>query len=403
VAASCTKAGVVGAPHEAIRGHVRRRIAPKIVVIHSGSARRMSSPASSERFAMPNPFVYKSDQIRVLFGRGSASRLGEEAERLDLSRVMLLCSPNRGALARKIGASLGPRMVGVCDAVRPGMPVGAFDAIIAELRRLDADGFVCIGGGSPVGLAKAAAAATKIPFIAVVTTYSGSEMAARWYLGAGAEERSGQSPHALPASAIYDPDLTLDLPFATSAASCMNAMAHAVESLYAPDANPVVLTMAEEAARRLAAALPRLKADPNDVEARGDALYGAWLAAAFRGSIGLSHNIAQRVRQNFSTEHAQTHAAVLPYAAGFSLAGAPAAREQLARALGASDPAQALYDINVACGIPTGLKDLGLREGDVPRAVEIVARRKFPCPRPCAAADIEKVIRAAFAGAPPRF
>jgi maleylacetate reductase len=237
----------------------------------------------------------------------------------------------------------------------------------------------------------------------VVTTYSGSEMAARWYLGAGADERSGQSPHSLPASAIYDPDLTLDLPFATSAASCMNAMAHAVESLYGPDANPIVETLAEEAARRLAGALPRLKANPKDIAARSDALYGAWLAAAFRASIGLSHNIAQRVRQNFSTEHAQTHAAVLPYAAAFSLAGAPAARERLVRALGASDPARALYDINAACGLSTGLKDLGLREADIPRAVDIVAKRKFPTPRPCSPADIETVIRQAFAGAPPRF
>lgn len=352
---------------------------------------------------MPDPFVYKSDQIRVLFGGGASAELGKETERLGLTRVMLLCSQNRGELARRIGAPLGARMVGVSDASRPGMPVAAFEAIVAELKRLDADGFVCIGGGSPIGLAKAVAAATELPFIAVVTTYSGSEMAARWYLGREADERSGQSSHALPASAIYDPDLTLDLPFATSAASCMNAMAHAVESLYAPDANPIVLTFAEEAVRRLAAALPRLKADPRDTGARGDALYGAWLAAAFRGSIGLSHNIAQRVRQNFSTEHAQTHAAVLPYAAGFSLAAAPAAGTRLARALGATDPARVLYDINVACGLPTGLKELGLHEADIPRAVEIVAKRKFPTPRPCSPAEIEAVLRQAFAGAPPRF
>ncbi len=352
---------------------------------------------------MLDPFVYKSDQLRVLFGRGSVARLGEEAERHKMRRVMLLCSPNRADLARAIAAPLGGRLAGVCAASRPGMPAAAFDEIVGELERLAADGFVCIGGGSPIGLAKAAAAATKIPYIAVVTTYSGSEMAARWYIGTGGDERSGESKAALPASAIYDPDLTLDLPFATSAASCMNAMAHAVESLYAPDANPIVLALAEEAARRIAAALPRLKADARDVAARTDALYGAWLAAAFRASIGLSHNIAQRVRQNFATEHARTHAAVLPYAAGFSLTAAPDARERLVRALAAEDPAQALYDINAGCGLPTALKDLGMGEEDIPRAVDIVAKRKFPCPRPCGPADIEAVIRQAFAGRPPRF
>jgi maleylacetate reductase len=352
---------------------------------------------------MPDPFVYTSDRLRVLFGRGTVARIGEEAERLEMARVMVLCSQGRGELAQSVGERLGSRFAGVSASARPGMPSAAFDAIIADLRRLNADGFVCVGGGSPIGLAKAVAAATEIPFIAVVTTYSGSEMAPRWYIGTGADERSGSSPSALPASAIYDPDLTVGLPFDTTAASCMNAMAHAVESLYGPDANPIVLALAEEAARRIAAALWRLKLDPKDIAARTDALYGAWLAAAFRATVGLSHTIAQRVRQGFGTEHARTHAAVLPYAAAFSLVGAPAAKERLARALGSDDPAQALHGINVACGLPTGLKELGLREQDILRAVEVVAKRKFPCPRPCGPADIETVIRQAFAGQQPRF
>src|SRR5580692_611730 len=221
------------------------RFTPGVVVIHSPGAFRLSFPPmvplSSPSFArsrrMLDPFVYTSDRLRVLFGSGAIARIAAEAEHHKMTRVMLLASRNRGGLARGIAARLGARAVGICDAVRPGMPGAAFDAIVAELERLCADGFVCIGGGSPTGLAKAVAAAIRIPFIAVVTTYSGSEMSSRWYIGAGADERSGASPAALPASAIYDPDLTLDLPFATSAASCMNAMAHAVESLYGPDGN----------------------------------------------------------------------------------------------------------------------------------------------------------------------
>lgn len=352
---------------------------------------------------MLDPFVYTSDRLRVLFGSGAIARIAAEAEHHEMTRVMLLASRNRGGLARGIAARLGARAVGICDAARPGMPRAAFDAIVAELARLRADGFVCIGGGSPIGLAKAVAAATRIPFIAVVTTYSGSEMSSRWYIGAGADERSGASPAALPASAIYDPDLTLELPFATSAASCMNAMAHAVESLYGPDGNPIVLTLAEEAVRLIGAALPRLKANPRDLAARGDALYGAWLAATFRTPVGLSHTVAQRVRQNFATDHARTHAAVLPYAVAFNRPAAPAAMARIARALGASDPARALYDINIACGLATGLKDLGMREEDIPRAVEIVANRTFPNPRVPTAEDIHSLVRQAYAGEPPRF
>jgi maleylacetate reductase len=74
-----------------------------------------------------------------------------------------------------------------------------------------------------------------------------------------------------------------------------------------------------------------------------------------------------------------------------------------ARALGADDQAQALDDVNVSCGLATGLKDLGMRAADIPRAVEVLAQRKFPDPRPVTAADIENLIRQAFAGRPPRF
>jgi len=352
---------------------------------------------------MLDPFVYKSDQLRVLFGRGTVDRLAGEVDFHKMSRVMVLCSHGRGELGQSIAARLGARAAGISNAARPGMPVAAFDQIVADLARLSADGFVCVGGGSPIGLAKAVAAQTRTRFIAVVTTYSGSEMAPRWYIGSGDSERTGQTPHALPATAIYDPDLTLDLPFATSAASCMNAMAHAVESVYSPETNPVVQAMAEEAIRLLGSAFPRLKKNPRDIDARTDALYGAWLAAAFRTPVCLSHNVAQRVRRHFGTDHGPTHAAVLPYAAAFNRPAAPAAMARIARALGTGDPAQALYDINVACGLATGLHELGMREQDIPRAVEIVANRKFPNPRPVTAADIENVIRQAFAGLPPRF
>jgi maleylacetate reductase len=351
---------------------------------------------------MIDPFVYTSDRLRIRFGCGAAASLAAEAEHHGMSRVMLLCSPNRTETARRIAAPLGARLVGVCDGARPGMPAAALDAIVGELERLAADGFVCLGGGSPIGLAKAAAAATKIRFIAMITTYSGSEMSSRWYIGRGADERAGTSPAALPASAIYDPELTLDVPPAISAASGMNAMAHAVESLYGPDANPIVLTLAEEAVRLLGAALPRLAAEPKDLAARTDALYGAWLAAAFRTPVGLSHTLAQRVRQNFGTDHARTHAVMLPYAVAFNRPAAPAAMARMARALGAADPARALYDINVACGLPTGLKDIGLREEDISRAVEIVAKRAFPNPRAATRGEIQGVLEQAFAGRPPR-
>ena len=348
-------------------------------------------------------FTYHSDPIRIVFGAGAISALPAEAEFHKMSRLMVLCSKSRGDFARSVTATIADRCVEVCDASVPNMPRDAFDRVAADIKRLKVDGFVVVGGGSPIGLAKAASVATKIPYIAVVTTYSGSEMAARWRVGVGDQQFGGDDVAALPASAIYDPELILDLPAPMSAASGMNAMAHAVESLYGVDTNPIVQTMAEEAVRRLGANLPRVVDNPRDLAARTDTLYGAWLAANFRAEVGLEHAIAQRVRQWFHLDHAHTHAIATPYAVGFNSAAAPEAMDRIKRALGAPDAARGLYDLNVRLGLPTGLKGLGMREEDIAKAVEVVSAVRITHPRSVSKADLAEIIRQAFFGEPPRF
>jgi maleylacetate reductase len=351
----------------------------------------------------PGRFTYRSDPVRIVFGAGAIAALRAEAEFHKMSRLVVLCSKSRSDFARRATASMGDLVVGMSDTAVPNMPREAFDRTIADLKRHGADGFVVIGGGSPIGLAKAAAATTGIPYIAVVTTYSGSEMAARWRIGVAADRITGEGPAALPATAIYDPELTLDLPVRTSAASGMNAMAHAVESLYGIDTNPVVETMAEEAVRLLGSSLPRMVQNPRDLAARTDVLYGAWLAANFRSEVGLEHAVAQRVRQWFNLDHAHTHAIATPYAIGFNATAAPAAMNRIKRALGVDDAARGLYDLNVRLGLPTGLKDLGMHADDIGKAAEVVSAVEISHPRPVSKADLLNVIGQAYAGAPPRF
>jgi maleylacetate reductase len=352
---------------------------------------------------MISGFTYRSDPIRIVFGAGAIAALRAEADVHTMSRLIVLCSASRADLARRVTASVADRCAGICDASQPNMPRAAFDRVMDDIKRFNADGFIVFGGGSPIGLAKAAAAATKLPYIAIVTTYSGSEMAARWRIGIAGNQQSGDDVAALPATAIYDPDLTLDLPLRMSAASGMNAMAHAVESLYGVDTNPVVQTMAEEAVRRLGASLPRVIDNPRDLTARTDVQYGAWLAANFRAEVGLEHAIAQRVRQWFDLDHAHTHAIATPYAIGFNAKAAPEAMERITRALGVPDAARGLYDLNVRLGLPTGLKGLGMREEDIGKAVEVVSAVTITHPRAVSKSDLAEVIRQAYFGEPPRF
>jgi maleylacetate reductase len=348
-------------------------------------------------------FTYHSDPVRVMFGAGAVAALRAEADFHKMSRLLVLCSKSRIDFARRATAAAADRIVGFCDASAPNMPQEAYDRILVDIKQFNADACVVVGGGSPIGLAKAVAALAHVPYIAIVTTYSGSEMAARWRIGIADKKATGEGPAALPATAIYDPELTLDLPVRFSAASGMNAMAHAVESLYGIDTNPVVQTMAEEAVRLLGSSLPRTVKNPRDLAARTDLQYGAWLAANFRSEVGLEHAVAQRVRQWLDLDHAHTHAIATPYAIGFNADAAPDAMDRIKRALGVSDAARGLYDLNARIGLPTGLKGLGMREEDIGKAVDVVSAVKITHPKAVSKTDLVNVITQAYAGAPPRF
>lgn len=350
---------------------------------------------------MSDVFAYNPVPPRAVFGYGALDRLPDEVERLSLKRPIVICSPGRVAMGQQIAEQIKPVDAHVCDAGLTGMPEKSHNRVMAEIQSEACDGIIAIGGGSPIGLLKAAAAHTKLPGIAVVTSYSGSEMAANWYYRNGPEQVGGASQDALPKSVIYDPELTLGFPVKMSAASGMNAMNHAVESLYSPETNPVVQDLSEVAIRRLGRSLPRIVEDPGDREARYDALYGAWHAAMFRAKQGLSHAIAQRCRSLFGLVHAESHAVSVPYTVAFNRDAAPDAVNRIERALGVDDAARGLYDLNARIGLATGYKALGVPDDGIDTAVPVIMSLSFTNPRPVSEDDLRGLLGQAFGGAPP--
>jgi maleylacetate reductase len=351
---------------------------------------------------MLDRFVYTGPHTRVVFGNGTIAALPAEAKRAGMSRVLILCSKGRTALAEKIATSLGDACVGICAESVPNMPREVFDVVKAQLADSKADGFVVVGGGSPIGLAKSVAVSAQLPFIAVVTTLSGSEMSPKWALGRGLGRAAGNDTRALPTVAIYDPELVLELPPRVVVASGMNAMAHAVESLYGDDTNPVVQTLSEDAIGRLYKNLPQIVADPTSVEARNEALYGAWVAATFRSTIGLHHTIAQQVRQLFDLDHAKTHAVVLPYALAFNAPSIPDAMARMAKASGTRNVPLALFELNKTMGLPLRLTEIGMPEERLEEAADVVMQVKCTNPRSYTRADVVAILRQASSGQPPK-
>jgi maleylacetate reductase len=232
-----------------------------------------------------------------------------------------------------------------------------------------------------------------------------------WGLTEGSGERqvkrTGRDPRVLPVSVLYDPELTLTLPPGLSATSGMNAVAHAVEGLYAPDASPVVSLMAEEGARALATALPAVVADGADLDARSEAQYGAWLCGAVLGAttMSLHHKLCHALGGTLDLPHAGTHTVVLPHALAFNQPAAPQAVAALSRALGGGrdvpDPARELWELAGRLGAPRSLRELGMAEADVARIAGAAVATTYANPRPVTRDAVERLLHAAWSGDPP--
>ncbi|MFH8496048.1 maleylacetate reductase [Streptomyces coeruleorubidus] len=351
-----------------------------------------------------NEFSYETRPVRVVFRPGAAvTATPGEAARLGLRRLLVVCGSRGEAVARAVADALGDTCVGVHAEARMHVPVEDADRAVAAVRAAGADGCVAVGGGSAIGLGKAIALRTGLPLIAVPSTYSGSEMTPVWGLTEHGTKRTGRDPVVQPRSVVYDPTLTLTLPVPLTVTSGVNALAHAVEALYAPDTSPLISVMAEEGVRAMAEALPRLAADPEDLDARSRALYAAWLCGTCLGSttMGLHHKVCHVLGGTFRLPHAETHTVVLPYVLAHNAPAAPHALAVLRRALGADDAPRALWELAGRLGAPRSLAELGLAEGDVTPAADRVAGEPYANPRPVTADEVRAVLRAAYEGGPP--
>ncbi|MEU9736024.1 maleylacetate reductase [Streptomyces sp. NPDC048002] len=353
---------------------------------------------------MWSEFTYQALPMRVVFGAGRSAHLAEEVTALGLERVLVLCTPGRRDLAERMADGLGRRAIGVFAGARMHVPAETAEAARAAAAELGADGCVAVGGGSTIGLGKAVALRHGLPVVAVPTTYAGSEMTPVWGLTENGVKRTGRDPAVLPRSVVYDPELTLTLPVATSVTSGMNALAHAVEGLYAPDASPIVSLMAEDGARALIEALPRVAADSADLTARSRALYGAWLCGAVLGAttMSLHHKLCHVLGGSLGLPHAEAHTVMLPHTLAYNQPFAPAAVAVLTRVLGErADPARTLWEFAHELGAPHSLSELGVREGDIGAVVEQALANPYANPREVTADGLTALLHRALAGQPP--
>ncbi len=348
-------------------------------------------------------FAYEALPYRVVFGEGTLAHAADEADRLGIKRALVLSTPQQHADGSKLGSVLGHRLAAEFHEAVMHTPVAVTERAMGVIEATDIDGLIALGGGSVIGLAKALSLRSGLPQLVLPTTYAGSEMTP--ILG---ETRDGikttqRSRDILPDTVIYDVDLTMSLPAAISATSGLNAMAHAVEALYAPEANPIISLMAEEAIASLGRALPRIVATPSDRAARGDALLGAWLCGTCLGAVSMSlhHKLCHVLGGSFDLPHAETHAIVLPHVVAYNADAAPEAMRRVARALGTPDATLGLFGLQRRLKIPVSLADIGMPEDGIDLAAELATRNAYANPRGLDRAALRELLARAWRGEVP--
>jgi alcohol dehydrogenase class IV/protocatechuate 3,4-dioxygenase beta subunit len=348
-------------------------------------------------------FEYAPQPTRVLFGVDATEALPREVERLAATRVLLLSTPGQSELARRTASGLGGRVVDHFDGAVTHTPVAVSEEAADRARRLSADALLSVGGGSTTGLGKAISLRTGLPHIVAPTTFAGSEMTPILGETEAGRKTTRREASLLPRSVIYDVALTRSLPVSVTVTSAMNALAHAAEALYAADRNPVTDMLAVDATRRFARALPALVADPDNLDARAEALQAAWACGTCLGQVemGLHHKLCHVLGGAFDLPHADTHAVILPHAVAFNEQAVPELLAPVAEILGGASAGVALRDFAARIGAPTSLRALGLAKEAIGEAARLAAQHAYANPRSVDEDGIAELLERAWAGERP--
>ena len=352
---------------------------------------------------MERNFVFDSRIPRVVFGFGTILSLETELQKLGVSAPLLL-STTRGALAFKSAIGFRPALAGLFDGAVMHTPVQVSQAALDLAVSIKADGFISFGGGSAIGLGKILSLRTRLPHLAIPTTYSGSEMTSLVGETRDGRKHTTRDPQLLPGTVIYDVDQTLDLPLLTSVMSAMNGIAHGIEAMYAQNCSPLVSTIAESGVRSLGVALQHLTTSGfADRESRKEALYGAWLCGLCLNASGIAlhHKLCHEIGGSFDLPHAATHTIVLPHALAYNAPAVPEAYGRMQRALSHEAPERRLFDLAQVEGLPRSLRQLGMPQSGVEQTVQRVLESPYWNPRKLEAAPLRQLLDRAYEGAPP--
>lgn len=330
----------------------------------------------------------------VVFGHPAAQAVVEQMDRLRTSRAFLMVSGTLNRQTdeiRKIQSALGSRCVATFDAMPPHTPREAVVAASEQARAANADLIITVGGGSITDGAKAvqlclannvrtaedidtirankgvmpALTAPTVRQISVPTTIAGGEFSA---IAGVTNERTKvkemlRHELVMPRAAILDPALTVHTPEWLFLSTGIRAVDHCVEGLCSREAHPYGDAQAMKGLSMLAQALPRVKADPKDLDARMDCQIGTWLSMGPLSSgipMGASHGIGYVLGAVYDVPHGYTSCVMLPSVMRWNKQANADRQALVSEAMGqpGKDAADLLDGFIRGLGMPRSLQDV---------------------------------------------
>jgi alcohol dehydrogenase class IV len=371
---------------------------------------------------------------KIVFGAGCAAQCAEDILRLGLRRVLVVTSPPIQQHAERIAAPLQASGVeaGLYAGIEREPAIRDFEAALAAAQALRPQAVVGVGGGSALDVAKLVAAlygaqqrvgevfgidrlAGRALYLACLPTTAGtgSEVSPNAILLDEAErlKKGVVSPHLVPDAAYVDPLLTLTAPPGVTAATGVDALTHCIEAYANRFAHPIVDGYALAGVRCIAGSLERAVTHGDDVRARVQVALGSLYGGLCLGPVNTAavHALAYPLGGEHHVAHGVANSVLLPHVLRFNLPACVERYADVARAMGVPDGAaldetaergvEHLAGLSRACGIPPGLKALGIPRTALPglaAAAMTVTRLLKNNPRDLTAADAEAIYAAAY-------
>jgi len=375
--------------------------------------------------------------LRLFSGPDCLRQLGRELERLGSRRAVIVCGSSlarEGSALDLIQSAIGDRCAGIFSGVRAHSPVPAVEAGASELKKLEADAVVAVGGGSAIVTARAASillaetgdvkslatsqdergelrsprlAAPKLPQLVMPTTPTTAMVKAG---SAVFDPVSGQrlalfDPKTRAHAVFLHPDLIASAPRDLVVSAGLDTLALAVEGLLARGGDPLADAMLMHALRLLARHLPN-PALGQDIDARAELMFAAVLCGqgTDHTGAGIATVLGHAIGARHEVDNGAAKAIVLPHALAFNAGAAEQGLGKIAASLGLAGPpltavAAALEHIFGGLGVPRRLRDVGVPKDALP---DLAARGMSDWflrgnPRPVReAAELRQILEAAW-------